>query len=60
MVLYMTFLVFFTVTRLSETNDFAVKLNLENKKDTEFSENQLTKLLRFATCISILMEKSSI
>lgn len=60
MVLYMTFLVFFTVTRLSETNDFAVKLILENKKDTEFSENELTKLLRFATCISILMEKSSI
>ena len=56
----MTFLVFFTVTRLSETNDFAVKLILENKKDTEFSENELTKLLRFATCISILMEKSSI
>ena len=60
MVLYMRFLVFFTVTRLSETNDFAVKLILENKKDTEFSENELTKLLRFATCISILMEKSSI
>ena len=60
MVLYTTFLVFVTVTRLSETKDFAVQLILENKKDTEFSESELTKLFRFATCISILMEKSSI
>ena len=37
----------FTVILLSETIDIAVKLILENKKDTKFSENQLTKLFRF-------------
>ena len=32
-----------------ETIDIAVKLILENKKDLKFSENELTKLFRFAT-----------
>ena len=39
----------FPVILLSETIDIAVKLILENKKDTKFSENELTKLFRFAT-----------
>ena len=34
---------------LSETIDIAVMLILENKKDLKFSENELTKLFRFAT-----------
>ena len=39
----------FTNIPLSETIDIAVKLILENKKDLKFSENELTKLFRFAT-----------
>ena len=39
----------FTNKPLSETIDIAVKLLLENKKDLKFSENELTKLFRFAT-----------
>ena len=38
----------FTNIPLSETIDIAVKLILENKKDLKFSENELTKLFRFA------------
>ena len=34
---------------LSETIDIAVMLILENKKDLKFSEDELTKLFRFAT-----------
>ena len=34
---------------LSETIDIAVKLILENKEELKFSENELTKLFRFAT-----------
>ena len=39
----------FTNKPLSETIDIAVKLILENTKDLKFSENELTKLFRFAT-----------
>ena len=39
----------FTNIPLSETIDIAVKLILENKEDLKFSENELTKLFRFAT-----------
>ena len=39
----------FTNIPLNETIDIAVKLILENKKDLQFSENELTKLFRFAT-----------
>ena len=39
----------FTNIPLSETIHIAVKLILENKKDLKFSENELTKLFRFAT-----------
>ena len=38
----------FTNMSLSETVDIAVKLILENKEDLKFSENELTKLFRFA------------
>ena len=38
----------FTNIPLSETIDIAVKLILENKKDLKSSENDLTKLFRFA------------
>ena len=38
-----------TKVPLSETIDIPVKLILENKKDLRFSENELTKLFRFAT-----------
>ena len=41
--------ILFTNIPLSETIDIAVKLILENKKDLKFSENELTKLFRFAT-----------
>ena len=40
---------FFINIPLRETIDIAVKLILENKKDLKFSENELTKLFRFAT-----------
>ena len=40
----------FTNILLTETIDITVKLILENKKDLKFSENELTKLFRFATC----------
>ena len=39
----------FTNIPRSETIDIAVKLILKNKKDLKFSENELTKLFRFAT-----------
>ena len=39
----------FTNIPLIEFIDIAVKLILENKKDLKFSENELTKLFRFAT-----------
>ena len=39
----------FTNIPLSKIIDIAVKLILENKKDLKFSENELTKLFRFAT-----------
>ena len=39
----------FTNIPLSETIDIAVKLISENKKDLKFSENEFTKLFRFAT-----------
>ena len=56
------YLVLFTNIILSETIDIAVKLILENEKDLEFLENELTKLFRFATSQtpSILMRKSCI
>ena len=38
----------FTNIPLSETIDIALKLILENEKDLKFSENELTKLFRFA------------
>ena len=52
----------FTNVPLSETTDIAVKLILEKKKDLKFSENELTKLFRFATSQThfYLMEKSLI
>ena len=42
----------FTNIPLSETIDIEVKLILENKKDLKFSENELTKLFRFATALT--------
>ena len=39
----------FTNIPLRETIDIAVKLILENKEDPKFSENELTKLFRFAS-----------
>ena len=40
--------ILFTNIPLSETIDIAIKLISENKKDLKFSENELTKLFRFA------------